>query len=263
MTSMTDFARRSDLSGRTAIVTGALGHIGRTICETLTELGATVVGTDRVDRGDRSGVVAEHFVPADLRSTGEIHKVVDTAETTTGGIDIVVHSAALVGTDDVPGWAVPFPEQSIETWRQALEINLTSAFTLCQRASPALTRSGHGSIVLISSIYGFLGQDPALYEGTSMASPAAYFASKGGLEQLSRWLASTLAPHVRCNTICPGGISRGQPEEFRERYERRTPLGRLGSEDDLRGAVAYLASDLSAYVTGQRIVVDGGLSATP
>jgi len=257
---MTDFVRRSDLSGRTAVVTGALGHIGRTICETLTGLGATVVGTDRVDRDDRSGVVAEHFVPADLRSTEEIHSVVDTAETTTGGIDIVVHSAALVGTDDVPGWAVPFPEQSVETWRQAIEINLTSAFTLCQRATPALTRSGHGSIVLISSIYGFLGQDPALYEGTSMASPAAYFASKGGLEQLSRWLATTLAPHVRCNTICPGGIERGQPEAFRDRYVSKTPLGRMSTEDDLIGAVGFLASDLSANMTGQRLVVDGGLS---
>jgi NAD(P)-dependent dehydrogenase (short-subunit alcohol dehydrogenase family) len=94
-----------------------------------------------------------------------------------------------------------------------------------------------------------------------MASPAAYFASKGGLEQLSKWLATTLAPDVRVNTICPGGIERGQPKSFRDRYEAKTPLRRLGTETDLRGAVGFLASDLSAYVTGQSIVVDGGLSS--
>ena len=93
-----------------------------------------------------------------------------------------------------------------------------------------------------------------------MASPAAYFASKGGLEQLSRWLATTLAPHTRVNTICPGGVERGQPQSFLDRYEAKTPLARLAREGDLRGAVGFLASDLSSYVTGHRLVVDGGLA---
>ncbi|MGA1436089.1 MAG: SDR family oxidoreductase [Pontimonas sp.] len=260
---MNKFSEKADLTGRTALVTGAAGHIGREICDTLADLGATVAASDTLTQLDSSPRItsANLSIPADLSSTDEIHLLVDNVLAETGGIEIVVHSAALVGTDQLDGWAVPFTEQSIETWRLALEINLTSAFTLCQRAAPALECSGKGSIIFISSIYGFLGQDPSLYEGTDMASPAAYFASKGGLEQLSRWLATTLAPHTRVNTICPGGIERGQPDSFRDRYMSKTPLGRLGQEDDLLGAVGFLASDLSSYVTGQQLIVDGGLSS--
>ena len=91
-----------------------------------------------------------------------------------------------------------------------------------------------------------------------MANPAAYGASKGGLSQLTRWLATSIAPDVRVNAISPGGILRDQPEEFVKRYENRTPLRRMATEDDFRGAIAYLASDLSKYVTGQVVRVDGG-----
>ena len=259
---MSEFSKRADLTGRTALVTGAAGHIGREICDTLADLGAVVAASDTSTQlSSTSGIGGTNLsIPADLSSTNEIHHLVDQVVAETGGLDVFVHCAALVGTDQLLGWAVPFSDQSIETWRLALEINLTSAFTLCQRAAPALARSGRGSIIFMSSIYGFLGQDPSLYEGTEMASPAAYFASKGGLEQLSKWLATTLAPDVRVNTICPGGIERGQPKSFRDRYEAKTPLRRLGTEADLRGAVGFLAIDLSSYVTGHQLVVDGGLS---
>lgn len=91
-----------------------------------------------------------------------------------------------------------------------------------------------------------------------MGNPAAYAASKGGLVQLTRWLATTLAPQVRVNSISPGGVFRNQPASFVERYKARTPLRRMATEDDFRGAIAYLTSDLSAYVTGQNLAVDGG-----
>jgi NAD(P)-dependent dehydrogenase (short-subunit alcohol dehydrogenase family) len=175
-----------------------------------------------------------------------------------GSLDILVHSAALVGTTPLRGWGVPFAEQSSDTWRQALEVNLTSAFNLTQAAATALTASGHGSVIFIGSIYGVVGPDLGLYEGTKLGNPAAYAASKGGLLQFTRWLATSLAPKVRANMITPGGVERGQPEQFRERYLRRTPLARMASEEDFKGAVAYLASDLSAYVTGQNLIVDGG-----
>ncbi|MDO8629190.1 MAG: SDR family oxidoreductase, partial [Phycisphaerales bacterium] len=117
---------------------------------------------------------------------------------------------------------------------------------------------GRGSIINIASIYGSYGPDLRLYAGTAMGNPAAYAASKGGLIQLTRWLATVLAPHVRVNSISPGGVFRNQPEEFVQRYEARTPLGRMATDDDLRGAMLYLASDLSRYVTGQNLSVDGG-----
>ena len=207
---------------------------------------------------ERRVAVVSHDV--DLTIEQQVRDLPGRVEDSLGGIDVVVHSAGLVGTSSLDGWAVPFEEQSAYTWRHALEVNLTSAFVLCQSAMPQLVRSGRGSIVLVSSVYGLIGADPYLYEGTSMASPAAYFASKGGLLQLTRWLATSLGSSVRANAICPGGIERGQPAQFVQRYVAKTPLSRLGTEDDLRGAIAFLASDLSAYVTGQSIVVDGGLT---
>ena len=118
--------------------------------------------------------------------------------------------------------------------------------------------SESGNIVNIASIYGEFGPDWRLYEGTSMGNAAAYSVSKGGLIQLTRWLATTLAPAIRVNAISPGGIWRNQPEAFVARYSSRTPLSRMATEDDLRGAIAYMASDLSQYVTGQTLAVDGG-----
>jgi NAD(P)-dependent dehydrogenase (short-subunit alcohol dehydrogenase family) len=106
-----------------------------------------------------------------------------------------------------------------------------------------------------------LGPDWSLYEGTQMANPAAYAASKGGLIQLTRWLSTTLAPKIRVNSIAPGGIDRAQPASFASKYTARTPLGRMGREDDFMGIVAFLASDASAWVTGQNFAIDGGWSA--
>jgi NAD(P)-dependent dehydrogenase (short-subunit alcohol dehydrogenase family) len=149
----------------------------------------------------------------------------------------------------------------VETWRRALEVNLTAVFDLCQRLTPLLQKSKGANIINICSIYGQYGPDWRLYEGTTLGNPAAYGASKGGVIQLTRWLATTLAPAVRVNSISPGGISRGQAEEFVARYVSRTPMGRMATEDDFRGAVAYLASDLSSYMTGQNLAVDGGWGA--
>ena len=119
----------------------------------------------------------------------------------------------------------------------------------------------NGSIINVASIYGVLGPNYSLYEGTDMGNPAAYAVSKGGLIQLTRWLSTTLAPDIRVNTISPGGVFRNQADEFVHRYESRTPLGRMAREEDFIGVTAYLASDLSAYVTGQNLIVDGGWTA--
>jgi NAD(P)-dependent dehydrogenase (short-subunit alcohol dehydrogenase family) len=169
-----------------------------------------------------------------------------------------VHAAALVGTSTLSGWSAPFAEQSVAAWDEALRVNLTSAFVLVQEARTALRASGHGAVILFGSIYGRVGPDPDLYASTGLTNPVAYGVSKGGILQLMRYMAAELAPEVRVNAISPGGLERGQPEEFLRRYEQRTPLGRMGTESDLKGAIAFLASDLSAYVTGHELVVDGG-----
>ncbi len=241
-----------DLEGRVALVTGGGGHIGAEIVSGLTELGATVAVSDR------DGAVA---FPADLSDEAAAKALPGRVAEKYGRLDILVNCAAFVGTSDLQGWAVPFEEQSPETWRKALEVNLTSVFILAQAAAPLLAASGRGSIINISSIYGMTGPDLRIYEGTGMGNPAAYGASKGGVLQLTRWLSTVLAPKVRVNAVSPGGVLRGQAEKFVREYEKRVPLGRMATEEDIKGAVAYLACDLSSYVTGQNLVVDGGWTA--
>jgi NAD(P)-dependent dehydrogenase (short-subunit alcohol dehydrogenase family) len=197
----------------------------------------------------------------DLSSEEASRQAVRQAIKMQGGLDILIHCAAHVGTTPIPGWTAPFEEQSVAAWDSALRVNLTAAFVMAQEARSALLASGHGSIILLASIYGLVGPDPTLYADTSLANPAAYGVSKGGLLQLTRYLATVMAPRVRVNAIAPGGVWRGQPDVFRERYEARTPLRRMAVEEDLKGAVAYLASDLSSYVTGHTLVVDGGWTA--
>ena len=145
------------------------------------------------------------------------------------------------------------------TW--PLDVNLTAVFVLTQACTPELRRSGHGSVVTVGSTYGMVGPDWRIYEGTSMGNAAGYAASKGGVIQLTRWMATTLAPDIRVNCLSPGGVFRDHPDSFRAAYEARTPLGRMATEEDYMGATLFLASDLSAYVTGQNLAVDGGWTA--
>jgi NAD(P)-dependent dehydrogenase (short-subunit alcohol dehydrogenase family) len=253
-----------NLSGRVGLITGGAGHLGRVICETLAEQGAAIAVLDKAGSGLVASDLAKRYgVPTlaiDLDLADEVarktvpERVVDAL----GGLDILVNNAAFLGTSDLTGWAAPFAEQTVETWRKAMEVNLTAVFDLSQAALPHLINRKHGSIMNIASIYGLEGPDWSLYAGTMMGNPAAYAASKGGLIQFSRWLATTAAPSVRVNVISPGGIARGQPEVFRQRYEARTPLRRMACEEDFKGVVAFLSSDASSYVTAQNIVVDGG-----
>lgn len=263
---MSTIVELSNLVNRRALVTGATGGLGRIFADTLAELGADLVLVDRPGSDfesltsalvQRWGVNIEVHV-CDLEVKAQRADLIVTLRKSGQGLNILVNNAAFVGTSDLPGWGVPFEEQSIETWRRAIEVNLTAVFDLCQGMHPLLKESSGASIVNIASIYGMYGPDWSLYEGTGMSNPAAYGASKGGLIQLTRWLATTIAPQVRVNAISPGGIFRNQPKEFVQRYETKTPLRRMATEEDFRGAIAYLSSDLSKYVTGQVLSVDGG-----
>jgi NAD(P)-dependent dehydrogenase (short-subunit alcohol dehydrogenase family) len=207
-----------------------------------------------------SSDLAEAII-CDLGDVEAVRSVAGSIDSSFGRLDILVNCAALVGTSALEGWAVPFEEQSAETWRLAQDINLLAPFVLTQACVRLLGESGKGSVINVASIYGVVGPDYSLYGDSGMGNPAAYAASKGGLIQLTRWLATTLAPDIRVNSITPGGILRGQAESFIGRYQEKTPLRRLGTEEDLKGAVAFLASQMSSYVTGHNLVVDGGWTA--
>jgi len=255
-----------NLRGRHALITGATGGLGKVMADTLAELGADLVLVDRPGSNfetlcatlrERWGVNVEHYF-CDLELQEQRKELIVLLKSKGKGLNILINNAAFVGTSDLQGWAVPFEEQTIETWRRALEVNLTAIFDLCQGLTPMLKAAAGASIINIASIYGIYGPDWSLYEGARMSNPAAYGASKGGLIQFTRWLATTIAPNVRVNAISPGGIFRNQPEKFVQRYEAKTPLGRMATEDDFRGGIAFLASDMSKYVTGQNVAVDGG-----
>ena len=251
-----------------AVVTGATGHIGRTFCQEFAELGGTCLLVDR-DITELKKLIAalrtinlsnHSCVATDLISAVSRNELLEEIHSQVDHIDLLVNNAAYTGDSNLDGWAVSFEDQSMDAWQSAMEVNLSAAFDLTQGLLPLLKKGMNPSVINIASIYGLVGPDLGLYEGTSMGNPLAYAASKGGLLQMTRWLASVLAPDVRVNAVSPGGVFRGQPETFVQRYVDKTPLGRMATESDVVGSMIFLASDLASYLTGQNIVVDGGFT---
>ena len=263
---MTTIKELINLKGRRALITGATGGLGKVMADTLAELGADLIlvdleGSDfdslTTSLTERWNIKVEHRF-CDLEQQAQRSELMAWLKSGGQRLNILINNAAFVGVSELQGWGVPFEQQTVETWRRALEVNLTAVFDLCKGLTPLLRNTEGASIINIASIYGMYGPDWSLYEGANMSNPAAYGASKGGLIQFTRWLATTIAPCVRVNAISPGGIFRSQPEIFLQRYKVRTPLGRMGTEDDFRGVIAFLASDMAKYVTGQNLAVDGG-----
>jgi NAD(P)-dependent dehydrogenase (short-subunit alcohol dehydrogenase family) len=263
---MPRLSKLSDMSGRRVLITGAVGHVGRVMAEAMAELGASLILVDRPG-ADFSNVQSEiakvsgvecDCRECDLEFEEQRVELIECVANSGLELNCLINNAAFVGTSELPGWAAPLAEQSLPVWRKALEVNLTAPFHLSKAFAPLMRRSKGANIINITSIYGRVGPDWSLYNGTSLGNPAAYAASKGGLAQLTKWLATTLAPEIRVNAIAPGGIFRNQPQEFVMRYEARTPLRRMAKESDLAGVSAFLASDLSAYCTGECIHIDGG-----
>ena len=255
-----------DMKGKTSLITGATGHLGKVMANCLSELGSDLVIVDHPNSNLsklKSEIISKHKnkvleISCDLENSNEIHSILEKITGNFEKLDVLINNAAFVGSSDLEGWTTSFENQSIDTWKRALDVNLTACFQIVQITKKLLIKSSCASIINIGSIYGVVGPDLSIYEGTDMNNPAAYSVSKGGLIQLTRWMSTVLAPNIRVNTISPGGIARNQPENFVDRYTKKTPLKRMGTEQDIIGPVIYLASDLSSYVTGQNLIVDGG-----
>ncbi|MGA0217242.1 MAG: SDR family oxidoreductase [Ilumatobacteraceae bacterium] len=258
----------SRMDGRVSLVIGGAGHIGSVAASGLAELGSKLAIVDINE--DRVRAVADEIrqahgvevleIVADLESEAEVRSIPTTVNQHFGRIDVLVHLAAIVNPE-LGGWTTRFEDQSITQWRRGIEINLTSAFLLAQGCVESLRKSPNGSMIFFGSTYGIVGPDWSIYEGTDMGNAAGYAASKGGIIQLTRWLATTLAPEVRVNTLSPGGVYRDHLEVFRNAYANKTPLKRMATEEDYKAGVAFLASDMSRYVTGHNLVIDGGWTA--
>lgn len=258
-----------NMKKKSIVITGGGGHIAYAAAEALAELGGKIFLIDSNDvalsqNAERLSACYPKKIEKiqyDLEHLTDIPKLVNTLEKQTSQVDVLINMAAFVGTSTLEGWVEDFEKQTLETWKRALDVNLSAVFELSKSLLPLLRASNAASIINIGSTYGILGPDMQLYEGIDkMGNPAAYAASKGGVLQLTRWLATVLAPDLRVNAITPGGVFRNQDEQFCERYIAKTPMKRMATEEDFKGSIAYLASDLSRYVTGQNLIVDGGWS---
>lgn len=249
------------LQGKVAVMTGAAGLYGRQIAEALAEAGAKTFLAD-YNRDTLETVAAKmrdaglDVIPIqyDQGDPKSVQHLLDEVVAAGGRMDILVNCAVLRPMAD---WGDP-----IENWEKSMHINATGLFSITRTFGDYMAAHGGGSIINIGSIQAMVGPDYTLYEGLGWGSPPDYFFHKGGMIQLTRYVASRLGPHgVRCNVICPGGFFSNQDSRFVERYNARTFTGRMAGGSDLKGIIVFLASDASVYVTGANIPVDGGYTA--
>jgi NAD(P)-dependent dehydrogenase (short-subunit alcohol dehydrogenase family) len=262
------------LEGKTAIVTGALGLLGQEHCRALSAAGARVVVAD-IDRNAcdafartmRTELVCEAMgVELDVTSAEAVLKARDTVLKKWPSIDVLINNAAI--NDKFDGTVSKasqsrFEEYSLDLWKETLDMNVTGVFLCSQVFGGVMTAQGSGSIVNVASPYGVAALDPSLHQkpdGTqTFYKTAAYPTAKGAVLSFTRFLAAYWgSAGVRVNALSPGGVENGQDRDFVVRYANRTPLGRMARRSDYRGAIQFLASDASAYMTGANLIVDGG-----
>lgn len=264
-----------NLTGKTAVITGGAGIIGSRICRGLAAYGADVAVVDL--NGEAAAELAREItntygtrsigVGCDVGSPDSVKAMVDTVVDKLGGIH-VLHNNAATKSKNPGDFFVPLEDFDFQVWRDIMSVNLDGVFLVAQAVGKVMVAQGKGgSIIQTASTYGVVGPDFRIYEGSEymgyqITTPAAYSASKAAVVGLTRYLATYWAGKgIRVNTLVPGGVESGQNETFQKNYGSRVPLGRMANRDEMVGAVVYLASDASSYMTGQMMVVDGGWTA--
>lgn len=256
-------------TSRVVVLTGGGGLLGRSMVERLTRDGAVVAVVDRhADLAEKAAELAE--APgravayacdiADRAQIADLHKKI---LADLGPVEALICNAATKSDN----FFEPFEDFPIEDWNYVLGVNLTAPMLCAQEFGPPMAARGHGAIVNTLSIYGIVAPDQriyegSLYEGRAINTPAIYSASKAGLWGLTKYLASYWgAQGVRVNAVTPGGVFSGQNDTFENKYSARTMLGRMGKPHEIADAVTFLVSDRATYITGQNLVVDGGLTS--
>lgn len=275
---MTDPAKLFDLHGRVTVLTGGAGLLGREYAVTLAEAGAHVVIADinvqaarklAVEVTEHSGIEARG-VETDVSSKSSVQTMVEQTLAAFGQVDILINNVALDPKFDVKHAAEhvnAFENYPLDLWNQGLAVNLTGMFLCAQAVGQPMLAQGKGVIVNVSSTYGLVGPDQRLYKRDDPAAPkvykpVVYSVTKSAVLGLTRYLATYWAgKNIRINALTPGGVFNDHDPGFVERYSYRTPLGRMADRSEYCGALLFLVSDASSYMTGANLVVDGGWTA--
>jgi gluconate 5-dehydrogenase len=254
-----------DLTGRIAVVTGGTGFLGSQMCEALCELGATVYGISRGESQNfaESLMGCEHFIHliGDVSRPADVNSIIETVIKRSDKIDILVNNAYT--------WpkVTNFMQASWEDMSKTLESGLVAQLYLTRRVIESMIMNGGGNIINVSSMYGKVAPDHKIYRESGRGNAIEYGASKAALAQATRYIASIGGRNnIRCNSISPGPFPRPGTFSngfnwFKDELSNRTMLCRPGQPQEIKGAIAFLASDLSSYVTGADIAIDGGWTA--
>jgi 2-deoxy-D-gluconate 3-dehydrogenase len=273
---MKTILEKFDLTGKVALVTGGAGLLGLEFCLALAEAGAKVAVVDinaAAAKNVTSYLTGKGYlsvaVPTDITDPTAVQVMRDTALEAFGRLDILVNSAALDPKFD-PGHAEPgssgaFEDYPLAAWQQALDVNLTGMFLVSQAAAPVMLAQKGGVIINVCSMYGLVGPDQRLYQREGQPpryKPVYYSVTKAGVLGFTKYLATYYAgKHIRVNALTPGGVFNGHDEAFLQEYAARAVLGRMAERHEMSGALLFLASEASSYMTGANLVVDGGWTA--
>lgn len=244
----------NDLSNKIILVTGGSGLLGRAIIKNIAERNGIAINLDINCKNDLHN--REYYL--DITSTDSIKQALDAVLNQYGRIDGLVNNAYPRTKD----WGVSFDSETIESWKENVDLQLNSHVNMIKKVGKVMSSQKGGNIVNITSIYGVVGNDQSLYEGTKISAPAAYSAIKGGMINFTRFLAGFYGKHnIKVNCISPGGIFDNQDPKFVKNYESRVPLGRMGTPEDIAPVVSFLLSEDAKYISGQNIIVDGGYTS--
>ena len=251
-----------NLKGKIILVSGGAGQYGRCIVEGLAEADGTVITASRnLEAGEKLSKefnakgLDVHAMRVDQAEPDSVSQLKEQIKKQFGRLDVFVNNAV---SRPMEGYDEP-----IENFAESMRVNATGMWHILREMADLIAKSGGGSIINISSMMGMFGPDLTNYEGTDMGDmPPDYFFHRGGMINLTRYLARMLADKkIRANCISPGGLFNDQPQRFLENYHKKVPAGRMANNDDIKGLAVLLASDASAYINGENILMDGGMHA--
>lgn len=257
-----------DLHDKVVVITGASGMLGTQYAYGLSECGAHVVLADinilkskiTEKRIKKKFFTKPMSIKLDLTNKESILSMTDSILKKYSKIDVLINNAAYQGNSKIRSSG--FENLELETWNQAIDVNLTGVFLCCQSIGKQMVKQKFGNIINISSTYGLVGPDQRIYGKSGQNSAIFYAATKSAILNLTRYLATYWeGTGIRVNTFSPGGVENNQDPNFIKKYSEKTPLGRMAKKNEYVGSIIFLASDASSYMTGSNLIVDGGWTA--